>query len=277
MNNFSLKKLYIILLAVLLITKFITGDIVQLGHAQTNFQALQDQVAELEKKLADAKMRQEKAYEIQMKLEEQEQKLASLTRSDRYKVQIIEIRADIENIRTRIEAITKEKNDLEENLRLAKNLQTILGEAQTITKPEVKINAKPVKEKIPVLQTESVSKAGTLIKPENPVIGNKETWYIENIQLSNHFNDSERNEIINNFGGNRQINKNDLLRDAYQVYSRVGISLRFVIHPKSNSSADLEILLDQREDNSSNSYFTFFTPMTLGQFKSERFSVTVAQ
>ncbi|MFZ1642890.1 MAG: hypothetical protein WAV07_15940 [Candidatus Contendobacter sp.] len=270
MNHITGKELRIILLlAGLLIAASMTGTGIQFGYAQTNIRALQDRVAELEKKLADAKVRQEKAYSVQMKLEEQEQKLASLAESDKYKVQIIEIRADIKNIRTRIEAITKEKNDLEENLRLAKNLQTILGEAQTIVKPEAKIPANPVQEKKPA-QTGLMA----TVKPEITATEAKGGWRIENIQLSNHFNDDERHEIMNTFGGSRQINQDDLLKGAYQIYSHVGISLRFLIHPKSGSVADLEILLGQREDNA-NSYFTFITPMTLGQFKSKYFSITV--
>lgn len=149
---------------------------------------------------------------------------------------------------------------MEENLRLAKNLQTILGEAQTIAKPEAKIPAK--------------TGPMAIVKPETTATEAKGGWRIENIQISNHFNDNERHEIMNTFGSSRQINQDDLLKSAYQIYSRVGISLHFIIHPKDNSAADLEILLGQREDNA-NSYFTFFTPMTPGQFKSERFSITV--
>ena len=262
------------LLAIFWIIILISGGINRPGYAQTDLQELQSRVAELERKLADAKARQEKAYGVQMKLEEQEQKLASLADSDKYKIQIIEIRADIKNIRTRIEAITKEKSDLEENLRLARNLQTILSEARTIAKPETKTQAVPVQEKRST-QTERIAKAKPPLKPVTDTEP-KSGWLIENIWIGNHFTDNERSEISNNFSSGRQINQDDLLKSAYQTYSRAGISLRLVVHPKSGNTADLEILLGQREDNA-NSYFTFFTPMTLSQFKSERFSIMVAK
>ena len=274
MNKVAHSKPQIILLSITWIIVLIAGGITRIGNTQTNLQELQNRVAELENKLADAKARQEKAYDVQMRLEEQEQKLASLADSDKYKMQIIEIRADIKNVRTRIEAITKEKNDLEENLRLARNLQTILSEARTIAKPETKTQAAPVQEKRST-QVERVATAKPSLKP---VTGTepKGGWLIENIQVSNHFTDNERSEIFNNFSSGYQINQDDLLKSAYQTYSRAGISLRLVVHPKSGNTADLEILLGQREDNA-NSYFTFFTPMTLSQFKSERFSIMVAK
>lgn len=279
MNDVAGKKPYIILLTGLLITLFVMSGVIQLGHAQTNLQELNNRVAELENKLADAKARQEKAYDVQMKLEEQEQKLSSLPDSEKYRVQAIEIRADIKNIRTKIEAITKEKNDLEENLRLARNLQTILSEERAIAKPGIKAQTTPVQEK-KSNQTGSTATAKSSIKPViTPVITDiepKRSWRMENIKISNHFNDDERNEIFNNFSSGIQINQDDLLKGAYQVYSRVGASLRFIIYPKNGNVADLEILLGQREDNA-NSYFTYFTPMSLGQFKSERFNIMVAK
>lgn len=68
-----------------------------------------------------------------------EQALAKLEISEQYKVKVIEIRSDIENVRTRIEAIIKEKNDLEENLRIARNLQDILRNAQGQEKLKLKL------------------------------------------------------------------------------------------------------------------------------------------
>ena len=128
---YKLKKLNIILSMMRLLILFIAAPGIQLGYAQTNLQELQNRVVELENKLTDVKIRQEKAQSIQIQLEEQEQALASLAKSDKYRIQIIEIHSDIKNIRTRIEAIIKEKNDLEESLRLAKNLQAMLREAKT--------------------------------------------------------------------------------------------------------------------------------------------------
>lgn len=278
MNDFAGKKFHIILLPGLLITLFIALGVIRLGHAQTNLQELNNRVAELENKLADAKARQEKAYGVQMKLEEQEQKLSSLPNSEKYRVQAIEIRADIKNIRTKIEAITKEKNDLEENLRLARNLQTILSEERAITKSGVKAQstpATPVKQEKPN-QDGSMATAKSSVKPAIAEIESKGGWRMENIKISSHFNDDERHEIMKNFSSGTRMNQDDLLKNSYQTYSRVGVSLRFMIHPKNGGAADLDILLDQREDNA-NSYFTYFTPMSLDQFKNERFSVTVAK
>lgn len=275
--NEDTNKSWILLLTVFFcIIVLISGGIIKPGYAQTDLQELQNRVAELERKLADAKARQEKAYGVQMKLEEQEQKLASLANSDKYKIQIIEIRADIKNIRTRIEAITKEKNDLEENLRLARNLQTILSEARTIAKPETKIQAAPVQEKRST-QAERIATAKNSIKPSVTYIEPRSSWLIENIQISNHFTDNERSEISNNFSSGRQINQDDLLKIAYQTYSRIGISLRFVVHPKIGNMADLEILLGQREGSANAKNSDYIAPMTFSQFKSERFIVTVAK
>ncbi len=274
-NDVAGKKFHITLLTGLLITLFFVSGVIQLGRAQTNLQELNNRVAELENKLADAKVRQEKAYGVQMKLEEQEQKLSSLPNSEKYRVQAIEIRADIKNIRTKIEAITKEKNDLEENLRLARNLQTILSEERAIAKPGIRTQLAPIQEK-KSNQSGSIAIAKPSVRPIITDTESNGSWRVENIRIDNHFNDDERSEIMKNFSSGTQINQDDLLKGAYQTYSRVGVSLRFIVHPGSGNIADLEILLGQREDNA-NSYFTYFTPMSLDQFKNERFSVTVAK
>ena len=112
MSHFIGKDLYIIVLLAGLLMAAI-GD--RFGYTQTNLQASQNRVAELEKKLADAKVRQEKAQSVQMQLEEQEQKLVGLEKylseSDKYRVQVVEIRVSIKSICAKIEAIAKEKND----------------------------------------------------------------------------------------------------------------------------------------------------------------------
>ena len=77
MNVISKKYSIIILLMGLLVALTNVGLIEPL-YAQTNLQELNNRVTELERRLADAKARQERAYSVQMKLEEQEQKLSSL-------------------------------------------------------------------------------------------------------------------------------------------------------------------------------------------------------
>ena len=275
MNDFTSKS-WVPMLTILWIIALISGGISWPGYAQTDLQELQNRVAELEKKLADAKARQEKAYSVQMKLEEQEQKLASLAEPNKYKVQIIEIRADIKNVRIRIEAITKEKNDLEENLRLARNLQTILSEARTIAKPEAKARLAPIQEKSST-QAERVVAVKPSIKPAIADTEPKSSWLIENIQISNHFTDSERSEISDNFSSGRQINQDDLLKSAYKIYSRIGISLHLVVHPKDGNTANLEILLGNRTvfNNNPGAATQFPRPITIDQFKTEYFNFKV--
>lgn len=74
MYHINCKYLWV----VVLITLIVTETKIQIGHAQTNLQAIQDQIAELERKLTNVKARQEKAQSIQKQLEEQEQKLVNL-------------------------------------------------------------------------------------------------------------------------------------------------------------------------------------------------------
>jgi len=280
MSRIGSKSLIVSLLfrsvATTLITIIITT---QSGYAQTNLQELQDHIKALKKKLAIAKKQQEKAYSIQIKLEEQEQRLAKLSKPDKYKIQIIEIRDDIKNIRTKIQLIIKENNSLEENL---KNLQTILTESQKIPKAEAIIQINPDREPHPINTNNrnTVKKANTPIKLETVAISSitprGEIWRIDNIQVGSHFTDDEHSEIMNIFGTDRLISQDDILKKAYQIYSHVGINLHFVLHPKNDNVADLEVLLSQREDNA-NSYFTFFTPMTFNQFKSERFDLKIVK
>lgn len=233
MNHISMKPYNLLLLAALL-SILIAGLGIPFGYAQTNLQELQNRVVELERKLADAKARQEKAYNVQMKLEEQEQALAGLANSDKYRIQIVEIRADIKNIRTRIAAIIKEKNDLEENLRLAKELQITLREAQLTVKPEAKIptNDQAVSE-LPSAVTEHAHK--------------QDYWQVVNIQVDSSFDDMERDEIKNYFKQNRRINE-DIALDIAERFYRVfgGLIVRFVINQKSENNADLDVLLVRR-------------------------------
>lgn len=258
MNDIHSNKFFIIILSMgLLVTLLTIGGLIRPVHAQTNLQKLNNRVVELEKRLADARARQEKAYSIQMKLDEQERKLSDLTNSsdsEEYKIQIIEIRANIKNIRTKIEAITKEKNDLEENLRLARNLQAILAEERTIKKPRTEV-----------------------VKQSSTDTGSKGGWRMENIKISVHFNDDERIEIMKNFNSGTLFSQEDLLNSAYRTYGHAGVSLRLIVHPRSGNTADLEILLDQRDNRNRNSGGTNFTPMTLDQFKNELFRISVDQ
>ncbi|MDG4596536.1 MAG: hypothetical protein P9F75_12750 [Candidatus Contendobacter sp.] len=274
MDDTASKKYFIILVIGLLVALSSVTAFMKPSYAQTNLQELNNRVAELEKRLADAKARQERAYSVQMKLEEQEQKLSSLPDSEKYRVQAIEIRADIKNIRTKIEAITKEKNDLEENLRLARNLQAILIEGQTITKPKTKTQAPSVQES-KFNQTES--RALPAAKPITTDSGSKAGWRMENIRISNYFNDDERNEIMKNFNTGTLLSQDDLLNSAYRTYSLAGVSLRLTVHPRSGNTADLEIALGQRDNRNRTSGGTSFSPMTLDQFKNELFKITVAK
>lgn len=275
-NHIDKKRFYFILIVNLLTTIIFVVELTQFSYAQTDFQALKQQVVKLEEKLADAKERQEKAYSVQMKLEEQEQQLTSLEESDKYRIQIIEIRANINMIRTKIEAIVKEKNDLEENLRLAKNLQAILDETQ-ITKTSGPKNPYNPAKKTTSTMIDSVAKIKPPLKPEIAAIQPKKGWYIDHVQLSNYFTQNEHDEIVKLFSSGDHLDQDYILKSAYQIYSHTGVSLHFIIQPKNGSTANLEILLYQREDNNSNSYFTYITPMTLSQFKLERFNLTVAK
>lgn len=274
MNDIASKKYLIVVAMVLLVAMSTVVDLVRPSYAQTNLQELNNRVAELEKKLADAKARQERAYSVQMKLEEQEQKLSSLTDAEKYKIQIIEIRADIKNVRTKIEAITKEKNDLEENLRLARNLQTILTEGQTIAKPKIKTQALPVQEST-FNQTES--RALSSAKPITIDTDLNEGWRVENIKISNHFSGDEHHEIMKNFNSGTLLSQDDLLNSAYRTYSITGVSLRLIVRQRSGNAADLEILLSQRDNRNRNSGGTNFAPMTLDQFKNELFKIEIAK
>lgn len=262
-------KLHIILLLAGLLGVFITGSNLQPGYAQTNLQELQNRVAELEKKLVDVRARQEKAQSIQMQLEEQEQALASLAKSDKYRIQIVEIRSNIKNIRTRIEAITKEKNDLEESLRLANNLQAMLREARTTAR---------------FLEKEPCGRIAT----DQPLVGTKNTsnqsksWKIENIRINDRLTNEENNEIKNIFLIGRYVNQDEILNCSYYVYVKTGAILNFRIYSRGENFADFEILLDRRDSRSSNynpssltNYIFNSKIKTLNEFKNDDFRITV--
>jgi hypothetical protein len=244
--NYNYKLRNILLLAGLL-GLFIAGSNIQPGRTQTNLQELQNRVIELEIKLADAKALQEKAYNVQRQLEEQEQAFASLAKSDKYRLQIIEIRSGIKNIRTRIEIIVKEKNDLEENLRLAKNLQTILLNAQTTARPEAK-----------TIPNQSLAKK----------------WRIDNVHIGKYFSEDESGEITSFFMSGRQVNQDDILDGAYQIYNRTGISINVIVHSKSGDVADLDILLNQRVRANPN-LLGGISMQTLDYFKVNHFNLMI--
>ncbi len=244
-------KLHIILLLAGLLGVFIAGSNLQLGYAQTSLQELQNRVAELENKLADAKAREEKAHSVQMQLEEQEQKLAGLEKylseSEKYRVQVVEIRMDIKSIRAKIGTIIKEKNELEENLQLAKNLQSMLREAQTTARTEVSINIKPVKTTY---------------------------WKINNVRISNHFTNDERDEIMRFFSSRSQLNQDDLLSIAHEIYNRTGTTIHFIIHQKTGNDADLEIVLNQRA-RLNFTHGNIFSTRNLSEFKANYFDLKI--
>jgi len=252
----------------------------QNGYAQTNLQELQNRVADLEKRLAKAKARQEKAYNVQMQLEEQEQKLAKLADSEKYKIQIIEIRADVENIRIRIEAIVKEKNDLEENLRLANNLLNILREAQTMNEEQqVKENTID-KPKSSIDQPPSASQQ-TVAKIEHADDVKTTYWKIQNININDQLYKEERSEINKNFKTNISVSQRDILESSYSIYKKTGAILNLLIRLKGNQDhADLDISLDRREPRNSNysgvTAFNFYEKIkSFEEFKKEYFKISI--
>lgn len=253
MNYIASKALWIVVLIALLI---IAGVDIRIGYTQTSLSVLQDRVAELERKLADAKMRQEKAQSVQMQLEEQEQKLTGLEKylseSDKYRIQVVEIRMDIKKMRVKIEAIAKEKNDFEENLQLARNLQAMLYEAKMMARQENNILA-------------NESEESSADKPT--------TWRIENIHIDNNFNENEHSEITSLFISGRQINQEDILNSAYQIYNRTGVSINFIAHSKNGDVIDLDILLNQRIIM--NSKAMLVEMINIDEFKSNYFDLTI--
>jgi len=247
MYHINCKYLWV----VVLITLIITETKIQIGHAQTNLQAIQDQIAELERKLTNVKARQEKAQSIQKQLEEQEQKLVNLeqylSKSDKYKVQVIEIRMNVKNIHAKIEAITKERYDLEENLRLLKDLQIIM-----------------------LRETSSENKAPKTIL--DPLKG--PYWQINNIIIANHFDDGEREEIMHIFSSRSQLNQDILLNKAHQFYNKTGTVIHFIIHQKAENEADLEIILNQRARHSL-THYSAFPARNLFEFKANYFGFRI--
>ena len=240
-------------------------------HAQTKLQELKDQITDLESRLADAEEKQEKAYRVQMQLEEQEQKLASLERSEKYKVQVIEIRADISNIRTRIQSIVKEKNDLEQNLRIAKNMLTILQDAQIVTKQETSPKpAQPAKLEITPQQA-TIKRTPPSI--QTSVTGKSAAWRIGNVQISDSFDDQERGDIRKVFTPGATLSRDDLIQTAYNLYNHTSMVLDLTVHTKNSDSADLEVLLRRRE--MAGGFMTWVPTVTFSEFRESYVRITV--
>ena len=246
----------------------------QPGYAQTSLQELQNRVAELENKLADVRARQEKAHSVQMQLEEQEQKLAGLEKylseSEKYRVQVVEIRMDIKSIHAKIGAITKEKNDLEENLRLAKNLQAMLHEAQTTVR--ISPHSSPKK----TLCGRSLNDQQLTNNKNSQRLTN---WRIGSIHINDRLTNEEQKEIENTFATDYYVNQDEILNCAYRIYFKTGAILNFIVSSKEDPS-NLEIILNRRElRNSSynlNSSFSFYpTIKTLNEFKRDYFQITI--
>jgi len=253
-------------------------NLTQNGYAQTNLQELQNHVADLEKQLVKAEARQEKAYNVQIQLKEQEQKLAKLADSEKYKIQIIEIRADIETIRIKIEAILKKKNDLKENLRLAKN---ILRKAQKTIK-EQQVNKNTVAKPESSIDHQSSSTSQQIVARIEHVDDAKTTyWKIQNININDQLYKEEYSEIKKNFKTNIPINQKDILQSSYYVYQKTGAILNFLIKLNSNKdSADLNISLNQRESRNSNyssvTAFNFYQKIkSLEEFKKDHFKISI--
>jgi DNA repair exonuclease SbcCD ATPase subunit len=247
---------------------------IQAGYAQNNLRALQDRVAELEKKLADAKARQEKVQSVKMQLEEQEQKLAGLEKylseSEKYRVQVVEIRMGISNLRVKIEAIVKEKNELEENLQLAKNLQSMLHGVQT--------TVRTLPDSIPkkTLCGRSLNDQQLTNNKNSQQLAN---WRIGSIHINDRLTNEEQKEIENTFATDYYVNQDEILNCAYRIYFKTGAILNFIVYSKEDPS-NLEIILDRRElRNSSynlNSSFLFYpTIKALNEFKRDHFQITI--
>ena len=213
MNFTLIKSTWMTRLGLIMLMIAVTN---QLGYTQTNLQELQNRVTELEVKLVDAKARQEKAYKVQMQLEEQEQALARLEKSEKYKVAVIEIRSDIKNIRTRIESIIKEKNDLEENLRIAKNLQAILRDAQNPAKPEIKTRT-DITSRSPADQTKTpnpqdlTEKSSIKTDKTGRSLEKTTEWQIVSLDIDGRFNYDEQKEILKTFIKDRYFSQDDIV------------------------------------------------------------------
>jgi 5-bromo-4-chloroindolyl phosphate hydrolysis protein len=272
--SYRSKQLHTILLLAGLFTSLMVGVGIQAGYAQNNLRALQDRVAELEKKLADAKARQEKVQSVKMQLEEQEQKLAGLEKylseSEKYRVQVVEIRMGISNLRVKIEAIVKEKNELEENLQLAKNLQSMLHGVQT--------TVRTLPDSIPkkTLCGRSLNDQQLTNNKNSQQLAN---WRIGSIHINDRLTNEEQKEIENTFATDYYVNQDEILNCAYRIYFKTGAILNFIVYSKEDPS-NLEIILDRRElRNSSynfNSPFSFYpTIKTLNEFKKDYFKITI--
>lgn len=234
---------------------FLAAGSVNMVSAQTNLQELQLLIKDLESKLADATRKQERAYNVQMQLEEQEQRLAELEKTESYKIQAIQIRADIQNIRTRIEAINKEKTDLEENLRVARSMQTILSGAQPEPVVKHKINPTP-QTQTPTARTDN--------------------WYIKSVRIDPYFSPFEQDTITNIFKGDQQMSRDDLMHKAYQAYSRNGVIIELVVQPATDNTDDLEILLRRRDCYFCHSPTNSWAPsITRNRFENREFHLTV--
>jgi hypothetical protein len=245
----------------------------QIGNAQTNLQELENQIVELEKRLANAEERQKNAYKVQMQLEEQEQKLAGLEKLDKYRVQVIEIRADISNIRVKIEALIKEKNDLEENLRIAKNMLAILNDAQIMTNQEASLES-PVLANPNEIPKEKAISHHPVEKERNTTIKiSADTWRLDNIKIGDYFDYQERDEIKKAFAVGRIFNRDDLVQSAYKIYNNTSIVLDLVVNTKNENSANLEILLLRRD--AVGTFMTWTPLVTLKQFRDRDLRITI--
>lgn len=239
---------------------FLADGSVNRVSAQTNLQELQFLIKDLESKLADATRKQERAYNVQMQLEEQEQRLAELEKTESYKIQAIQIRADIQNIRTRIEAINKEKTDLEENLRVARNMQAILTNAQTTDTQDSRPQRESVTQQARISET-----------PRTPA--HTENWHINNVRFGPYFSQDEQNGITHLFQNNQHMSREDLVRNAYQIYNSIGVILDLAVQTTAENTADLKISLRRRD--ATGTFMTWVPTQTLSQFENRDFRLTV--
>lgn len=231
---------------------FMIGFNLPLGYAQTSLPLLKERVVGLEKKLVEANTRQEDAHRVQKELERYEKELATLTTSEKYKTQIIAIQSKIEAIRARIAAIVKDREELEEKLRTAR---VVLNNARSVNK----LNTNS-----PVYETKD-----KYLKNHQP-----DYWKFKKINIGSYFNINENNEIMKIFSKDYSFSKNDLLKGAYHVYTTTGTVIKLKIY-KNQHGENLDILLDQRMDPNSNSYFTYIPSQTLDQFKENHFDISI--
>jgi len=169
-------------------------------------------------------------------------------------------------------------------LRIAKNLQVILRDAQGSAKPETKTRT-DITTKSPAVQNKTPDPQGLGLTVKPPVktgySPEKATgWRIVSLHIDGQFSYEEQKEILKIFVKDRYFSQDDVLNGAYQIYKDTGAVLHFKISAKSQDSADFHIIFNQREARNSNyganSSLPFMpTVKTLNEFKKDHFQMTI--